>query len=55
MRYVVHGWFWEIVHVKTGQRVNSGYSHEPMNEGEFPVPSLRGFVMRVKTLYERKE
>lgn len=46
-----HGWYWEIIHVASGERVNDGYSRAPMTPGESKAPRLKGFIQRVTPLY----
>lgn len=45
------GFFWEIVHLESGEVVNDGFSRDPMEIGEFPH-KFAGFVLRVRALFE---
>jgi len=44
------GYYWEILHKKTGDVINSGFSKDPMEVGEKPT-SIKGFVCRTIPLY----
>jgi len=50
------GNYWEVVHAKTGQIVNSGFEKgDDLSSGEMPDKNVKGFIYRVILLYAQKD